>query len=264
LGFYIPKRVSIQSGGREIEPLSQEYIDSCRQEQGRILRGDNMTRIETFVDAAFAFTMLVISIDEIPSSPVELFELSKDIPAFILSALIIGSIWLSHSSWSRTFGLQDKTTIYLSLGLVMLVLVFVYPIKLMMQATVLYMSINIFDTQVLNTGLFENRGWQDNDVAGLFLYVGLGVISLSMILAGFYRNALRYRHQLRLTTFEVFYCKEMLLSWTVVAATAILSIVVASISSQEEIARAGFVYFSLFFSIPVAVAILKRKSSPGE
>lgn len=53
-----------------------------------------MTRIETFVDAAFAFafTMLVISIDEIPSSPVELFELSKDIPAFILSALIIGSI----------------------------------------------------------------------------------------------------------------------------------------------------------------------------
>jgi uncharacterized membrane protein len=35
------------------------------------MRGENMTRIETFVDAAFAFafTMLVISIDEIPRSP---------------------------------------------------------------------------------------------------------------------------------------------------------------------------------------------------
>ncbi len=222
-----------------------------------------MTRIETFVDAAFAFafTMLVISIDEIPNSPLELFELSKDIPAFVMSALIIGSIWLSHSSWSRTFGLQDKTTVYLSLGLVMLVLVFVYPIKLMMQATVLYMSLNIFNTQVLNTGLFENQGWQDNEVAGLFVYVGLGVISLSLILAGFYRNALRYKRQLRLTDFEIFYCKEMLLSWAVVAVTAILSIVVASIATEEEIARAGFIYFSLFFSIPIAVAVLKRKSA---
>lgn len=222
-----------------------------------------MTRIETFVDAAFAFafTMLVISIDEIPNSPLELFELSKDIPAFVMSALIIGSIWLSHSSWSRTFGLQDKTTVYLSLGLVMLVLVFVYPIKLMMQATVLYMSLNIFNTQVLNTGLFENQGWQDNEVAGLFVYVGLGVISLSFILAGFYRNALRYKRQLRLTDFEIFYCKEMLLSWAVVAVTAILSIVVASIATEEEIARAGFIYSSLFFSIPIAVAVLKRKSA---
>ena len=70
-----------------MEPLTQEFIDSCQKEQGRILRGNNMTRIETFVDAAFAFafTMLVISIDEIPSSPLELFELSKYIPAFILS-----------------------------------------------------------------------------------------------------------------------------------------------------------------------------------
>ena len=53
-----------------MEPLSREFIDSCRREEGRIIRGDNMTRIETFVDAAFAFafTMLVISIDEIPKS----------------------------------------------------------------------------------------------------------------------------------------------------------------------------------------------------
>ena len=74
-----------------MEPLSREFIDSCRREEGRIIRGDNMTRIETFVDAAFAFafTMLVISIDEIPKSPPELFELSKDIPAFVFSARVL-------------------------------------------------------------------------------------------------------------------------------------------------------------------------------
>jgi len=102
-----------------MEPLSQEFIASCRREGGRIIRGDSMTRIETFVDAAFAFafTMLVISIDQIPTSPPELFELSKDIPAFVFSALTIGAVWLAHANWSRTFGLQDPITIQLSLGL---------------------------------------------------------------------------------------------------------------------------------------------------
>ena len=90
-----------------MDQLSQSFLDSCRQDAGRTMRGVNMTRIETFVDAAFAFafTMLVISIDEIPRSPQELFLLSRDIPAFIISASVIGSIWLAHSNWSRTFGL---------------------------------------------------------------------------------------------------------------------------------------------------------------
>ncbi|MFP6838146.1 MAG: hypothetical protein VB962_00970 [Pseudohongiellaceae bacterium] len=54
-----------------MDQLSQSFLDSCRQDDGRTMRGENMTRIETFVDAAFAFafTMLVISIDEIPRSP---------------------------------------------------------------------------------------------------------------------------------------------------------------------------------------------------
>ena len=50
-----------------------------------------MTRIETFVYAAFAFvfTMLVISIDEIPKTLSELLDLSQDILAFLISAAII-------------------------------------------------------------------------------------------------------------------------------------------------------------------------------
>ena len=145
-----------------MEPLSEQFLSACRRYRGRIMRGDTMTRIETFVDAAFAFafTMLVISIDEIPQSPPELLELSRDIPAFVLSATLIGSIWLAHSTWSRTFGLQDNWTIALSLGLVMLVLIFVYPIKLMVQATVIYLS-----QGRLGTDLFLAPGWEDNSVA---------------------------------------------------------------------------------------------------
>jgi hypothetical protein len=236
-----------------MEPLSREFIDSCRREEGRIIRGDNMTRIETFVDAAlaFAFTMLVISIDEIPKSPPELFELSKDIPAFVFSALSIGAVWLAHAKWSRTFGLQDSITVYLSLALVILMLVFVYPIKLMMQASVLYISTTIFDTRLLDTGLFDDVGWADGTVAGLFVYVA------------FYQNALRYGKELHITTYERDYCHKITLAWSLVIATAMLSLVVALVSDEEVVSGAGFLYFSLFVTIPVGQSLYRRSRFAG-
>ena len=243
-----------------MEPLSPEFLASCRRENGMIIRGDNMTRIETFVDAAFAFafTMLVISIDEVPRSPVELYELSKDIPAFIGSTLTIGAIWMSHSAWSRVFGLQDRITIYLSLALVMLVLIFVYPLKLIFQATVLYLSVVFFETDALNTGLFDNAGWDNNEVAGLFVYVALGLIALALIIIAFFQNALRYQQQLQLNAHEKDYCYQMTLVWIVVAFTAVLSCVAANIYDAEQISRAGFVYFLLFFTIPLVRVLYKK------
>ena len=48
------------------------------------LRGLEVTRLDTFIDAAFAFvlTILVISFDEIPSNYDELMTAVKRIPAF--------------------------------------------------------------------------------------------------------------------------------------------------------------------------------------
>lgn len=243
-----------------MEPLSQQYIENCRREGGKIIRGDNMTRIETFVDAAFAFsfTMLVISIDEIPQSPVELFELSKDIPAFLLSATIIGAIWLSHSNWSRVFGLQDRMTVNLSLALVMLVLIFIYPIKLVSQATVLYFSLAVFDIEALNTGMFESEGWANNEVAGLFIYVAIFLIFLALILIAFSQNALRYQRELQLNAIEKKYCYEITITWGVIIVTAIISLIAASNYGAERIARAGLIYYSLFISIPLANVVYNR------
>ena len=47
-------------------------------------RGGETTRIEAFVDAAFAFalTLLVISFDEIPESYEQLVDALKGVPAF--------------------------------------------------------------------------------------------------------------------------------------------------------------------------------------
>jgi uncharacterized membrane protein len=239
-----------------MDRLPRDFLDSCRSQDGRLLRGENMSRIETFVDAAFAFafTMLVISIDEIPSSPQELLELSRDIPAFIVSAAVIGSIWLAHSNWSRTFGLQDRLTIYLSLALVMLVLIFVYPIKLMCQATILYLSDGQLGTPL---GPME---W--GEVADLIIYFALGVLALSLIIVSLYLNALRHGDQLVLSEHEVYFCKRTILAWLVVLATALISMVIVALTEEQRTAWAGLVYFSLTLTIPAALHGYSRYGPP--
>lgn len=238
-----------------MEPLTDEFLASCRRYRGRLLRGENMSRIETFVDAAFAFaiTMLVISIDAIPQSPPELFALSRDIPAFALSAIVIASIWLAHANWSRTFGLQDSLTIILSLALVMLVLIFVYPIKLMVQATVVFLS----DGR-LGTDLFANPGWQNNSVADLFLYFSFGLMILSLLILCLYLNTLRYRQPLRLNIEELIYCHRRIIAWAAVALVALTSCIISRFAEDESISMAGYIYTSLWILIPLAERAYER------
>ena len=214
-----------------------------------------MTRIETFVDAAFAFsfTMLVISIDEIPRSAAELLELSQDIPAFVLSAVIIGSIWLAHSIWSRTFGLQDRLTVYLSLALVMLVLIFIYPIKLMCQLTIRYLS-----GGSLGAPLAPMLG---SDVSSLIIYFAIGLLALSLIIISLYQNALYHQDELVLSDYEKYFCRRMSLAWFVVFTTAVLSIVIVLLA-PDDLEWGGLIYFSLVATIPITFYVYKRQNIP--
>lgn len=236
-----------------MDQLSQPFLESCRKDHGRTLRGENMTRIETFVDAAFAFsfTMLVISIDEIPRSAAELLELSQDIPAFVMSAAIIGSIWLAHSIWSRTFGLQDRLTVYLSLALVMLVLIFIYPIKLMCQLTIRYLSGGSIGTPL--------SPMNSDDIASLIVYFAIGLLALSLIIISLYQNALHHRGELVLSDYENYFCHRMSLAWMIVLTTALLSIVIVLVGSDEMLALGGLIYFSLVVTIPVSLYVHRSR-----
>jgi hypothetical protein len=106
-----------------------------RDRAGFSLRGLNMTRIETFTDAAFAFalTMLVISMDP-PASMTSLETALRHIPAFVLSASMLMTFWSGHHNWSRRFGLDDGPTIVLSCLLVFTMLVYVYPLRFMFSS----------------------------------------------------------------------------------------------------------------------------------
>ncbi len=215
-----------------------------------------MTRIETFVDAAFAFaiTMLVISLDEIPKSVSSLFETSRDIPAFILSAILIAQIWFRHSQWSRHFGLEDSITITLSVTLVLLVLIFVYPLKLVFMGLTYWLSDGYLSPNLTLMNLTELRH--------LFVFFAVGLLFLSIIFYSLNLNVLKQSKQLYLTNFEIYQCKTENISWIILAVLALISMILATQLSGLWITTAGFIYFSHFI-LSKAVFRFRQRHTPN-
>ncbi len=243
-----------------MERFTADYIDSCPRDGGVILRGHNMTRVETFVDAAFAFalTLLVISIDEIPRSPAQLVETARDIPAFLISAYFIGQLWLSHVGWSRIYGLQDRITVVFSLAIVMLVLVFVYPLKLMLQSGIFYFSSGRFGANIM----VDDGEWTTTDVSGMFVFSAVGVLCAALIIIGLYLNGLRHREQLRLTAYEIFLSWRRITFAAMVGATAVICGWGGLILTGGALPFSGLGYFTLFLTLPITGRVFNLLYAP--
>ncbi len=84
-------------------------LDALPRLRGFRLRGMQMTRLETFIDAAFAFaiSMLVIAPQQIPDNVDALLGAFKNVPAFVASMVVLGIFWRGHWLWSRRYGLED-------------------------------------------------------------------------------------------------------------------------------------------------------------
>jgi hypothetical protein len=73
----------------EIASAMPALLDALPRLRGFRLRGMEMTRLETFIDAAFAFaiTMLVIAAQQIPDDIETLLAAFKNVPGFVASTL---------------------------------------------------------------------------------------------------------------------------------------------------------------------------------
>ena len=114
---------------------TDKELDDLTVENQFRLRGLEVTRLDTFVDAAFAFvlTLLVISFDDIPSDIPEMLAAAKRIPGFAASFAILMMFWLQHRQWSRRYGLENTGTILHSLTLIFVMLVYVYPLRMVSE-----------------------------------------------------------------------------------------------------------------------------------
>ena len=179
---------------------SRSYrLDELPVKDGFRLRGMDMTRIQTFTDAAFAFalTLLVVSFD-IPGSYDELIAALRQVPAFALSAVLLMIFWAGHHAWSRRYGLDDWQTIVLSCLLVFTMLVYVYPLKFLFRAMMEYLSYALGLAGSSETFLLGSL----SNVNDLFVIYGIGYIAMCASIILLNLHAWRLRDDLELSELE--------------------------------------------------------------
>ena len=100
-------------------------LSHLRVEDGFRLRGEDVSRLETFVDAGFAFsmTMLVIFYNQLPDTAAELRDALRKVPSFVLCFILLAEFWNAHNVWSRRYGLEDRASTVTSLAFLMVVLI---------------------------------------------------------------------------------------------------------------------------------------------
>jgi uncharacterized membrane protein len=221
-----------------------------------------MTRTETFVDAAFAFsvTLLVISVGSVPSDIDSLREAFKSVPAFAMSFAIIAVFWYQHHRWSRRFGLDDGVSVLLSLLLVFLVLVYVYPLRIMADSVMHVVS-----------GGWLPAGLQlaaPGDLVFVYLVYGFGFAALSGVLWLLNLHAWRLRETLRLSVDERMHAQEELFATAFMSAMGLASALLALALPVERwpwlLALPGMLYNLLFLLPWLAPAHGRRYASTLE
>ncbi|MDH4020803.1 MAG: hypothetical protein OEU84_14505 [Xanthomonadales bacterium] len=236
-------------------PLTQKFIDSCPVERGFRMRGLEMTRLEVFIDAAFAFavTMLVISFDSIPRSYDEVMLAVKSIPAFVVAVAQLVWIWHTHNVWSRRFGLDTTYTVFISSVLLIVVLIYVYPMRIMAGGMFAWLSNDYLPSNFNDISLDELRD--------MFVFLAIGFIALCLVFVQMNRYAARLKGELRLSDFELFETRSLAIMWSGAAVIGLLMIILATILPSQYVPFSGFSFMLLAVWFP-QMRKRRRKSAP--
>lgn len=233
--------------------ISEEHLSSFPVKNGIRQRGKGMTRLETFVDASFAFalTLLVISFDSIPGNIDELIEALKGIPAFAMSFAIIIMPWAAHRQWSQNFGLEEAGSSIISFILVFVILVYVFPLRIMMGVAFENMTGGWVQSQFVLESIEDTRF--------LIIIYAAGFITVSFCIIMLNYQALRLATELQLNIVERVSTKIIIWAWLTMSGVAFLSIVLAITLPGRFIGFAGGCYFLLSIIMPLYSMFASKK-----
>jgi uncharacterized membrane protein len=157
------------------------------------MRGCEVTRLESFADAIFAFalTLLIVSL-EVPKSFADLINTMRGFPAFAVCFLMLATIWNTHYKFSRRYGLDDAMTRFLTCVLLFIVLFYVYPLKFLF-------------TLGINDMIFGGSGGlriNHAELSTLYSIYGFGFAGIYFAFTLLYLHAWRLRDTLELSEME--------------------------------------------------------------
>jgi uncharacterized membrane protein len=202
-------------------------------------RGGEITRLEGFTDAVFAFavTLLVVSL-EVPHTFDELVVTMKGFVSFAICFAVLVQVWYYHYIYSRRYGLQTTYTIILNAVLIFVVLFYVYPLKFLLTLVVGEFS----GGRTLSRDQLNNMITADYQPAALMVIYSLGYTAVFALFALLYHYAYSKRTQLELNEYETLRTRHAVIFHISFALVGVLVIAVALLLPTQYAGYAGLLY----------------------
>jgi len=144
------------------------------------------SRVDAFVDAAFAFcmTLLVVAGGQLPQTLDDLTNALLRVPAFAVGFALLALFWWAHHAFRTLHRRDDGTSLLLSLIIVFVIMIYVYPLRLLGESTAYYIS----GRTLPGSPVVQTVG----DMRVLYVVYGVGFIVLSALYILLYRHAARH------------------------------------------------------------------------
>jgi len=180
------------------------------------------SRLLAFSDGVFALsaTLLVVTLGEVPGSYEELTDAVARFPAFALAFAALVSLWWNHRQFFAAHPLGDGWTTILNSLLLLVVLLYVYPLKLLAE---------VVSERFLGAAPDVTAGMGEGEVRGLFLIFGAAVAAVAALLAGLHLRAWQLRDELFLDAGRRAALRRDGAVYAGVAAVALLSMLLAAL-----------------------------------
>ena len=189
-------------------------------------RGNEVSRVEGFTDAVFAFavTLLVVAL-EVPRTYDGLLDVVRGLPAFVICFALLMTFWSAHYKYHRRYGLEDGVTRTITMAILVLVLFYVYPLKFLFTMV----TVHLFGLDMHDAPSLESL----EQVRMLYVIYGLGFAGAWSLFGLLYLYALRARERLGLSPGEIVLTYGSLVENGVYVAVCLLSVALALFGRSE-------------------------------
>lgn len=209
----------------------------------------SVQRLDAFVDAAFAFavSLLVITGSEAPRTVADLMQALARIPAFAAGFALIALFWMGHRSYARLASRRGERSAWLSLLIVFVVLVYVAPLRMLVETAIFYVS----GGRIGELSLIQTI----EDLRSLYIVYGLGFGGLSALYLALFALAARDERG----TVNGTLLSHHAWNWAVCAGSATLSAVAAA---TPLIQPAPFLPGIVYWLIPLGAFVVNFTRRP--
>jgi uncharacterized membrane protein len=211
-------------------------------ETGFHWRAHEVTRLEGFTDAVFAFavTLLVVSL-EVPKTYPELIAAMRGFPAFGICFALLAVAWYEHYRYFRRYGLETAVAVMLNCALLFCVLLYVYPLKFMF------------------TAMIGHTTYTEQEVRTLFTIFGSGFTAVFGVFWLLYRYAWSCREELELTPLEQLRTRQSMMDESAMVLLGVAAILLAQVGPSSAVPMTGLIYFAIPVYHTVAGKVWSRR-----